>query len=65
MKTSFDMKLFDDESTREKLTVMTRLEAVFDDGRNIVPEAYWTLMSGLQPGEVIRITVEKLSRKIV
>jgi len=56
----FDMILFDNDVVREKLTVMDPIEAMFDDQYNEVPEEYWDLVENLQPGEGIRITMEKI-----
>lgn len=55
---TFDLKLIDDESVKEKLTVMTPLEAVFDDSRNDVPDAYYEAVGNMKPGQTIRISVE-------
>ena len=60
IKESFTLHLFDDESTKEKLNVMTPLEAVFDDSRNDVPDEYYEIVGGLTPGQSLRITVELL-----
>lgn len=58
IKESFTVHLFDDESTREKLNVLTPLEAVFDDSRNDVPDGYYKIVNGLKPGQALCITVE-------
>ena len=57
---TFDMTLFDDASVAEKLTVMTPMDAIFDDSRNYVPDEYWDVAANLQPGQTLRITVEVL-----
>ena len=57
----FTLRLFDDESTKEKLTVMNQMDAMFDDERNIIPEQYYELVTGLQPGESIHIEMRKVS----
>lgn len=56
---SFDLKLYDDESVRKKLEVMTALEAAFDDERNKVPDEYYQAVD-LSPGQSIRITIERI-----
>lgn len=58
MRVSFTLKLFDDPSTLEKLKVMSPLEAMFDDSRNVTPEEYWEVVSNLKPGQSLTITVE-------
>jgi hypothetical protein len=58
-KVSFIMYLYDDESTHEKLTIMSPMEIMFDDERNIVPEEYYDLVN-LDPGRGIRVTIEKI-----
>jgi len=59
-KCTFQLKLFDDESVREKLTVMSKLEACFDDERNTVPEKYYDLLGKLEFNDIVRITIEIL-----
>ena len=57
-KTQFNLTLFDDRSVREKLTVMTKLEAMFDDERNKIPEEYYDIVSSIKYGQSIKLTVE-------
>lgn len=58
MKTTFDMTLFDDAETRKKLTMLSRLEAMFDDERNILPSEYFYFSDDLPLGSRVRITFE-------
>ena len=58
MKTTFDMTLFDDERTRMKLTVLNKLETLFDDERNILPPEYFYFSDDLPLGSRVRITFE-------
>lgn len=58
MKADFTVKLFDDESTYEKLAVMSPLEAMFDDERNKIPDTYYQLLDNIKTGQSLRITVE-------
>ena len=57
-KEDFSMRLFDDASTREKLKVMTPIEALFDDERSEIPDGYYDIVQGLKPGQKLRIIVE-------
>lgn len=63
-RSEFTLHLFDDDSVREKLTVMGGLEAAFDDERNHVPTSYYETVD-LQPGESLRIIVEKFRPVVV
>lgn len=58
--TSFFMKLFDDESVREKLKFMNPGEVLFDDERNEESDTYYDIMDNMKPGQSVRITVELL-----
>lgn len=58
MKATFDMTLFDDEKTRKKLTVLSKLETMFDDERNILPPEYFYFSDDLPVGSKVRITFE-------
>lgn len=60
MKTEFTLELFNDESTKEKLTMMDVLECMFDDARNNVPDEYYTIVENIELGDKIKFTVEKL-----
>jgi len=57
-----DLTLFDDESVKEKLTVCTPLDVVFDDERNEIPDEYYSIVENLKPGDKITVTIEKRSR---
>ena len=43
MKAEFEMTLFDDEETAKKLTILNRLETLFDHTKNNLPEDYFWL----------------------
>lgn len=58
----FTLKLHEGADTNEKLTVLTPMEVIFDDARNVVPEAYWDIASNLQPGESIEFTLRKVPK---
>ena len=58
MKITFDMTLFDDEKNRKKLTCLNKLETLFDDERNILPEEYLYFSDDLPMGSKVRITFE-------
>jgi hypothetical protein len=60
---TFCLKLHDDELTKKKLTVMRRLEAMFDDERNILPELFYRMFDCNSPecikfGETVKISIE-------
>jgi hypothetical protein len=58
-KLEFEATLFDDESTRKKLTCMSTLEAMLDDERNVLPQ-FWDHFMEFEPGlgGRVRITIE-------
>ena len=58
MKITFDMTLFDDEKNRKKLTSLNKLETLFDDERNILPEEYFYFSDDLPMGSTVRVTFE-------
>jgi hypothetical protein len=60
VKAIVDMTLFDDEKTRQKLTVLNRLETMFDDERNVLPPEYFYFSDELPVGSKVRITFEVL-----
>lgn len=60
MKTTFKLTLFNDESVKEKLLMMSQLDVMFDDERNVVPNEYYDIVDNIQIGESITITVEKI-----
>lgn len=60
---TFIMTLFDDDSVKEKLTVMQPVEAAFDDERNTVPDDYWDLMENWKPGQSVKITMELVDNR--
>lgn len=58
---SIILTLFDDDSVREKLTVMTKLEAMTDDSRNPDDGFYEKLEDEfLQIGKTYRLTFEEV-----
>lgn len=58
MKTTFEMTLWDDEQTRKNLTVLNRLEALFDHSGNTLPDEYYYFSDELPVGSRVRITFE-------
>jgi len=60
---SFRVKLFDDASTRSKLKVMDPLDAMFDDGRNDIPDEFFDIVGGVSPGDTLEITVRRLEER--
>lgn len=62
-KVQYDLTLFNDDSVREKLTVLDKMETMFDDERNIVPDSYYELIENLSLGSTIRVTVEVISNE--
>lgn len=53
--TEFTLTLFDDVG--KKLEIMSALEAMFDDERNVIPEKYWEIVERIKPGQRLRIAV--------
>ena len=58
MKTTFDQTLFDDAETHKKLTLLSPLEAMFDDVRNVFPPEYYWFSDELPVGSKVRVTFE-------
>ena len=58
MKTKFEMTLFDDEETAKKLTMLNRLEVLFDHSKNTLPEDYFWFSDNLPLGSRVKITFE-------
>lgn len=54
----FDLKLYKDYHVKQKLEVMSRLEAMFDDGRNVLPEEYYWFTEDIPVGTTILVTME-------
>ena len=52
------MTLLDDEETAKNLTVLNRLEALFDHSKNSLPEEYYWFSDNLPVGSRVRITFE-------
>ena len=58
MKTTFDLTLFDDEKTRKKGRLLNRLDLMFDDVRNPLPEEYYKNATEIPFGSKVRVTFE-------
>jgi hypothetical protein len=58
MKTTFELTLFDDEDTRKKGRLLNRLELMFDDVRNPLPDEYYKLVTEIPFGSKVRVTFE-------
>ncbi len=58
MKATFDMTLWDDAETAKDLTILNRLEALFDHSKNSLPEEYYWFSDNLPVGSRVRITFE-------
>jgi len=58
MKTTFDLTLFDDEDTRKKGRLLNRLELMFDDVRNPLPDEYYKFVTEIPFGSKVRVTFE-------
>ena len=61
MKSSFEMTLFDDEETAKKLTMLNRLEILFDHTKNNIPEDYFWFSDNLPVGSKVKITFEVMT----
>ena len=55
---TFELTLFNDEHTRDKLHMLNTLEAMFDDARNVLPEEYFYFSDDLPLGSRVRVTFE-------
>lgn len=60
MKTEFEMTLFDDEETAKNLSILNRLEALFDHSKNTLPLDYYWFSDNLPVGSKVKITFEVL-----
>jgi hypothetical protein len=58
MKTTFELTLFDDEDTRKKGRMLNRLELMFDDVRNPLPDEYYKFVTEIPFGSKVRVTFE-------
>ena len=56
-RSSFNARLFNDKSTRHKLKVMGKWDAMFDDERNSVPEVDGEVEAFLKLGRTYRVTI--------
>ena len=61
LKTEFYVKLFDDESSREKSTAASRLETALDDSRNQLPPDYIYFVDAVPFGSRIKVPFELCS----
>lgn len=59
---TFELRLFDDESVRTKLRILSQIEAMFDDSRNTVPNEYYDIAAA-DLGEGLEITIRRLPRQ--
>ena len=62
MKTEFELTLFDDKHTAKSLTVLNKLEAMFDHPRNLIPESYYWFSDEIPIGSTIRVTLELVKK---
>ncbi len=60
MTISYEMTLFDDESTREKHKVMNKAEIMEDDSRNDTGDFGDRLDEFLQFGKKYKITIQQM-----
>lgn len=58
MKTEFEMTLFNDEETAKNLTVLNRLEVLFNHSKNTPPKDYFWFSDNLPLGSRVKITFE-------
>ena len=58
MKTEFEMTLWDDEETARDLTILNRLETLFDHSKNTLPKDYYWFSDNLPVGARVKITFE-------
>lgn len=58
MKTEFEMTLWDDAETEKNLTILNRLEALFDHSKNTLPKDYFWFSDNLPVGSRVKITFE-------
>lgn len=61
MKAEFVLTLFDDEETLKKMETLSRLETMFDDGRNRLPPEYYWFADEVPLGSRVKVTLEVLS----
>jgi len=54
------LKLYNDKSVQEKLTVMNAYEILFDDERNYNKKFYEDLEAMMEFGATYKLTIEKL-----
>jgi len=57
-RSSFFLKMWDDEETQEKLQFLGNLETMFDHSKNLIPEGYFDMEGNLSPGSRIKVTFE-------
>jgi hypothetical protein len=58
MKTEFEMTLWEDAETAKNLTILNRLEALFDHSKNTLPKDYYWFSDNLPVGSRVKITFE-------
>ena len=57
-KTEFVLTLYNDDSVLKKLTMLSRLETMFDDERNVLPDEYYWFSDLVPLGGKVKITME-------
>lgn len=55
---AFELKLYNDDQVKRKAAMLNRLELMFDDVRNELPQEYFKLVETLPFGSKVRITFE-------
>lgn len=58
MKAEFTLTLFDDQHVKDKLVLLSKLEAMFDDARNTLPKEYYWFADEVPMGAKVKITME-------
>ena len=59
-KETCELTLFDDDSVKEKLRVMSKWDAMFDDSRNPDEDFGERVENMFQLGKTYRITIEEI-----
>jgi hypothetical protein len=57
-KLILELKLYDDEESRSKELLLSKLEIMFDDRRNVLPLEYYRFVSELPYGSNVKVTFE-------
>lgn len=64
-KTEFVLTLYNDASVLKKLTMLSRLEAMFDDSRNILPDEYYWFEDFVPLGGKVKVTMEFIEERFL